>query len=125
MPAPPVSRSMVRLQDTNNFLGNPADGNRYAYAGDNPANYIDPTGPALVRPTHMGYVRNQCLQYRRAPARYRYDYLVHIDRHSDDRSGCAWGNPCRRTWRISPYHWPYNRLRCRIYVITVSIQGPQ
>lgn len=31
-------------QDTNNFLDNPADGNRYAYAADNPVNYIDPTG---------------------------------------------------------------------------------
>jgi RHS repeat-associated protein len=30
--------------DTNSYLANPADGNRYAYAADNPANYIDPTG---------------------------------------------------------------------------------
>jgi hypothetical protein len=54
MPAPPVSRSMVRLQDTNNFLGNPADGNRYAYAGDNPANYIDPTGQLWNDPLTWG-----------------------------------------------------------------------
>lgn len=31
-------------QDTNSYLDNPGNGNRYAYAGDHPANYIDPTG---------------------------------------------------------------------------------
>jgi len=31
-------------QDTNSYLDNPANGNRYAYAADNPANNIDPTG---------------------------------------------------------------------------------
>ena len=31
-------------QDTNSYLDNPENGNRYAYASDNPANYVDPTG---------------------------------------------------------------------------------
>ena len=31
-------------QDTNSYLSNPQNGNRYAYAADNPANYTDPTG---------------------------------------------------------------------------------
>jgi RHS repeat-associated protein len=31
-------------QDTSTYLANPANGNRYAYAADNPTNYIDPTG---------------------------------------------------------------------------------
>jgi RHS repeat-associated protein len=31
-------------QDQNSYLNDPANGNRYAYAGDNPVNYIDPTG---------------------------------------------------------------------------------
>jgi RHS repeat-associated protein len=31
-------------QDPDTFLNNPANGNRYAYAADNPANNIDPTG---------------------------------------------------------------------------------
>ena len=31
-------------QDTNNYLPDPANGNHYAYAADNPANYTDPTG---------------------------------------------------------------------------------
>jgi RHS repeat-associated protein len=31
-------------QDTNSYLANPANGNRYAYAADNPANNTDPTG---------------------------------------------------------------------------------
>jgi RHS repeat-associated protein len=31
-------------QDQNSTLDNPANGNRYAYAADNPANNIDPTG---------------------------------------------------------------------------------
>jgi RHS repeat-associated protein len=33
--------------DTLNQLGNPANGNRYAYAGSDPANYIDPTGRSV------------------------------------------------------------------------------
>jgi RHS repeat-associated protein len=37
-------------QDTNNYLANPADRKRYAYAGDNPANYIDPTGQSWWNP---------------------------------------------------------------------------
>lgn len=35
-------------QDTNSYLGNPSQGNRYAYASDNPANYTDPTGNSLL-----------------------------------------------------------------------------
>ncbi|WBB77264.1 DUF6531 domain-containing protein [Micromonospora sp. WMMD882] len=31
-------------QDNLSFLGNPQHGNRYAYAGCNPVNYVDPTG---------------------------------------------------------------------------------
>jgi RHS repeat-associated protein len=31
-------------QDTNSYLDSPADGNRYAYAADNPVNYVDPSG---------------------------------------------------------------------------------
>ncbi|WP_305074300.1 RHS repeat-associated core domain-containing protein [Micromonospora okii] len=31
-------------QDNLSFIGNPQHGNRYAYAGDNPVNYLDPTG---------------------------------------------------------------------------------
>lgn len=31
-------------QDSLNFIGNPSNGNRYAYAGDNPVNNTDPTG---------------------------------------------------------------------------------
>ncbi len=31
-------------QDSLSFIGNPANGNRYAYAGDNPIGNIDPTG---------------------------------------------------------------------------------
>jgi RHS repeat-associated protein len=35
-------------QDQNSFLANPTDGNRYAYAGDDPANSIDPTGNSIL-----------------------------------------------------------------------------
>ena len=35
-------------QDTNSYLDNPANGNRYAYAGDDPANNIDPSGYGLI-----------------------------------------------------------------------------
>ncbi|WP_229397974.1 RHS repeat-associated core domain-containing protein [Micromonospora okii] len=31
-------------QDNLSFIGNPEHGNRYAYAGANPVNYVDPTG---------------------------------------------------------------------------------
>jgi RHS repeat-associated protein len=31
-------------QDTSSYLASPANGNRYAYAADNPTNNIDPTG---------------------------------------------------------------------------------
>jgi RHS repeat-associated protein len=34
-------------EDTSSYLANPADGNRYAYAADNPANYTDPTGNSV------------------------------------------------------------------------------
>jgi RHS repeat-associated protein len=36
--------SNFTTQDTSSYLSNPQNGNRYAYASDNPANYIDPTG---------------------------------------------------------------------------------
>ena len=35
-------------QDTNSYLDNPTDGNRYAYAADNPVNNTDPTGQSLI-----------------------------------------------------------------------------
>jgi RHS repeat-associated protein len=36
-------------QDTINQLANPANANAYAYAADNPANYVDPTGRSLCQ----------------------------------------------------------------------------
>jgi RHS repeat-associated protein len=39
---PPISR--FTTQDTNAYLNDLSNGNRYAYAGDDPANYTDPTG---------------------------------------------------------------------------------
>jgi RHS repeat-associated protein len=41
-------------QDINSYLGNPANGNRYAYAADNPANFVDPTGYDF-NPVTVGY----------------------------------------------------------------------
>jgi RHS repeat-associated protein len=38
------STGAFTTQDTSSYLASPANGNRYAYAGDSPANYIDPTG---------------------------------------------------------------------------------
>jgi RHS repeat-associated protein len=35
-------------QDANSYLASPANGNRYAYAADNPANYTDPTGHGIL-----------------------------------------------------------------------------
>jgi RHS repeat-associated protein len=41
-------------QDANQILANPSNGNLYAYAGDNPANGVDPTGYD-VNPIAVGY----------------------------------------------------------------------
>ena len=43
-------------QDTSNYLDDPANGNRYAYASDNPANYTDPTGQFSWASAIGGYV---------------------------------------------------------------------
>jgi len=47
-------------QDTNSYLDNPTDGNRYAYAADNPVNNTDPTGqnttPADVCGLAVGFI---------------------------------------------------------------------
>ena len=42
-------------QDTSTHLASPANGNRYAYAADNPANYIDPTGASSCTSALFGY----------------------------------------------------------------------
>jgi RHS repeat-associated protein len=34
-------------EDANSYLGNPSDGNRYAYASDSPVNYVDPSGQSV------------------------------------------------------------------------------
>lgn len=41
-------------QDTNSYLDNPANGNRYAYATDNPLNYTDPTGRSCTSGLEAG-----------------------------------------------------------------------
>jgi RHS repeat-associated protein len=35
-------------QDASTYLADPANGNRYTYAADNPANYTDPTGRCFL-----------------------------------------------------------------------------
>ncbi|WP_243706052.1 RHS repeat-associated core domain-containing protein [Micromonospora sp. KC721] len=42
-------------QDNLSFIGNPQQGNRYAYAGGNPVNHIDPTGLA-PEPNDLEYI---------------------------------------------------------------------
>jgi RHS repeat-associated protein len=42
-------------QDNLSFIGDPARGNRYAYAGDNPVNFIDPTGQSALG-DYVGHV---------------------------------------------------------------------
>jgi RHS repeat-associated protein len=37
-----------QTQDTNSYLANLANGNRYAHAADNPLNNTDPTGQSLL-----------------------------------------------------------------------------
>ena len=44
-------------QDNLSFIGDPQHGNRYAYAGANPTNYVDPTGQAPEE-TDFDYVMN-------------------------------------------------------------------
>ncbi len=41
-------------QDTTSYLSSPANGNRYAYAASNPANYTDPTGQSLLMDVFAG-----------------------------------------------------------------------
>ena len=38
------NQSRFTQQDSLGFIGNPQHGNRYAYAGDNPISYVDPSG---------------------------------------------------------------------------------
>ncbi len=35
-------------QDTLNMIGDPANGNRYTYTGDDPINNVDPTGQSCI-----------------------------------------------------------------------------
>src|ERR1039457_4037849 len=42
-------------QDTSTYLASPANGNRYAYAPDNPANYIDPAGTSSCASSQGSY----------------------------------------------------------------------
>ena len=51
----PISGSF-QSQDTNSYLDNPADGNRYAYAADSPVNYTDPTGHDVLGDITSGII---------------------------------------------------------------------
>jgi RHS repeat-associated protein len=42
-------------QDTSTHLANPANGNLYAYAADNPTNYIDPAGTSSCASSQGSY----------------------------------------------------------------------
>ena len=42
------------------YLANPSNGNRYAYAADNPVNYIDPTGAGAF--SGLGEFASGCAQ---------------------------------------------------------------
>jgi RHS repeat-associated protein len=77
-----------QTQDTSSYLANPSDGNRYAYAADNPVGNTDPTGKSVctcfeaaglgIGGSHRG--------------RFRYCRSLHIrDRYRRHRS-VAWDN---------------------------------